>query len=162
MKGTWQTKNQNMMELCKEVRKLKENFVSFEINHIRRVLFKLPSCIAFLRWWFDISMNSETTLFCLVLHQRHLILPRPSLHIWCFCTEVVSSVCLVGQAKTTAISLRHWYFLVLLIFSTFCFCMKEWNAEADRQANIAITLSSKIHLLVLFLSNSHTCFHNHE
>uniref|UniRef100_A0A0D3HED8 RNase H type-1 domain-containing protein n=1 Tax=Oryza barthii TaxID=65489 RepID=A0A0D3HED8_9ORYZ len=36
VKGTWQTKNQNMMELCKEVRKLKENFVSFEINHIRR------------------------------------------------------------------------------------------------------------------------------
>uniref|UniRef100_A0A0E0EYN0 RNase H type-1 domain-containing protein n=1 Tax=Oryza meridionalis TaxID=40149 RepID=A0A0E0EYN0_9ORYZ len=36
VKGTWQTKNQNMMELCKEVRKLKENFVSFEINHVRR------------------------------------------------------------------------------------------------------------------------------
>uniref|UniRef100_A0A0D9XKB7 RNase H type-1 domain-containing protein n=1 Tax=Leersia perrieri TaxID=77586 RepID=A0A0D9XKB7_9ORYZ len=33
VKGTWQTKNQNMMELCKEVRKLKENFISFEINH---------------------------------------------------------------------------------------------------------------------------------
>uniref|UniRef100_A0A0E0M8C8 RNase H type-1 domain-containing protein n=1 Tax=Oryza punctata TaxID=4537 RepID=A0A0E0M8C8_ORYPU len=36
VKGTWQTKNQNMMELCKEVRKLKENFISFEINHVRR------------------------------------------------------------------------------------------------------------------------------
>ncbi|XP_006661832.1 uncharacterized protein LOC102712664 [Oryza brachyantha] len=36
VKGTWQTKNHNMMKLCKEARKLKENFVSFEINHVRR------------------------------------------------------------------------------------------------------------------------------
>lgn len=36
VKGTWQTKHQNMMELCKEVRKLQENFISFEINHVRR------------------------------------------------------------------------------------------------------------------------------
>ncbi|TVU30465.1 hypothetical protein EJB05_22090, partial [Eragrostis curvula] len=36
VKGIWQTKNQNMMELCQEVRRLKENFVSFEINHVPR------------------------------------------------------------------------------------------------------------------------------
>ncbi|RLN38989.1 uncharacterized protein C2845_PM01G40740 [Panicum miliaceum] len=34
--GVWQTKHQNMMELCNEVRRLKENFLSFEINHVRR------------------------------------------------------------------------------------------------------------------------------
>ncbi|KAL6842441.1 hypothetical protein ACP4OV_027868 [Aristida adscensionis] len=34
--GKWQTKNQNMMELCNEVRRLKEKFHSFEINHVRR------------------------------------------------------------------------------------------------------------------------------
>ncbi|KAK2630789.1 hypothetical protein QOZ80_UnG0725720 [Eleusine coracana subsp. coracana] len=36
VKGIWQTKNQNMMELCQEVRRLKENFVSFEISHVLR------------------------------------------------------------------------------------------------------------------------------
>lgn len=36
VKGTWQAKKENMMELCKEVRKLQENFVSFEVNHVRR------------------------------------------------------------------------------------------------------------------------------
>ncbi|XP_039784094.1 uncharacterized protein LOC120650866 isoform X2 [Panicum virgatum] len=34
--GVWQTKHQNMMELCNEVRRLKENFLSFEITHVRR------------------------------------------------------------------------------------------------------------------------------
>ncbi|CAN6299195.1 unnamed protein product [Urochloa humidicola] len=34
--GVWQTKHQNMMELCNEVRRLKENFLSFEISHVRR------------------------------------------------------------------------------------------------------------------------------
>jgi len=36
VKGTWQAKKENMMELCKEVRKLQENFISFEVNHVRR------------------------------------------------------------------------------------------------------------------------------
>ncbi|CAL4917036.1 unnamed protein product [Urochloa decumbens] len=34
--GVWQTKHQNMMELCNEVRRLKENFLSFQISHVRR------------------------------------------------------------------------------------------------------------------------------
>ncbi|XP_066340737.1 uncharacterized protein [Miscanthus floridulus] len=34
--GDWQTKNQNMKELCNEVRQLKENFNSFEISHVPR------------------------------------------------------------------------------------------------------------------------------
>lgn len=34
--GVWQTKHQNMMELCNEVRRLKQNFHSFEISHVRR------------------------------------------------------------------------------------------------------------------------------
>ncbi|KAL6641030.1 hypothetical protein ACP70R_019211 [Stipagrostis hirtigluma subsp. patula] len=37
VRGIWQTKNQNMAELCNEVRRLKENFHSFEINHVRRM-----------------------------------------------------------------------------------------------------------------------------
>jgi ribonuclease HI len=41
VKGTWQAKKENMMELCKEVRKLQENFISFEVNHVRRVLYIL-------------------------------------------------------------------------------------------------------------------------
>uniref|UniRef100_A0A0A9D545 RNase H type-1 domain-containing protein n=1 Tax=Arundo donax TaxID=35708 RepID=A0A0A9D545_ARUDO len=46
VKGIWQTKNQNMMELCQEVRRLKENFLSFEINHVRRVYAYPPlQCI---------------------------------------------------------------------------------------------------------------------
>ncbi|VAH04016.1 uncharacterized protein LOC125508365 [Triticum urartu] len=36
VKGTWQAKKENMMELCKEVRKLQENFISFEVHHVRR------------------------------------------------------------------------------------------------------------------------------
>ncbi|KAM0915801.1 hypothetical protein ACQ4PT_010565 [Festuca glaucescens] len=36
VKGTWQAKKENMMELCKEVKKLQENFISFEVNHVRR------------------------------------------------------------------------------------------------------------------------------
>ncbi|KAL6641029.1 hypothetical protein ACP70R_019210 [Stipagrostis hirtigluma subsp. patula] len=36
--GIWQVRKQNMMELCNEVRKLKEKFQSFEINHVRREL----------------------------------------------------------------------------------------------------------------------------
>uniref|UniRef100_N1QW33 Uncharacterized protein n=1 Tax=Aegilops tauschii TaxID=37682 RepID=N1QW33_AEGTA len=69
VKGTWQAKKENMMELCKEVRNLQENFISFEVHHVRR------------------------TAICLAL----LICP-------------------------------------------FSEC-KEWNSEADRQANIAITLA---------------------
>ncbi|CAD6212800.1 unnamed protein product [Miscanthus lutarioriparius] len=34
--GVWQTRNQNMKELCNEVRQLKENFNSFEISHVPR------------------------------------------------------------------------------------------------------------------------------
>ncbi|XP_066386415.1 uncharacterized protein [Miscanthus floridulus] len=34
--GVWQVKQPNMIELCKEVRRLKENFHSFEIIHVRR------------------------------------------------------------------------------------------------------------------------------
>jgi hypothetical protein len=30
------------MELCQEVKRLKENFVSFEISHVRLVLFVSP------------------------------------------------------------------------------------------------------------------------
>jgi hypothetical protein len=41
VKGTWQAKKENMMELCKEVKKLQENFISFEVNHVRRVLYIL-------------------------------------------------------------------------------------------------------------------------
>ncbi|VAH16061.1 unnamed protein product [Triticum turgidum subsp. durum] len=41
VKGTWQAKKENMMELCKEVRKLQENFISFEVHHVRRVLYIL-------------------------------------------------------------------------------------------------------------------------
>lgn len=32
----WQTKNQNMAELCKEVKRLKQMFASFKINHVLR------------------------------------------------------------------------------------------------------------------------------
>ncbi|KAG0457241.1 hypothetical protein HPP92_022090 [Vanilla planifolia] len=32
----WQTKNQNMADLCKEVKKLKEKFLSFNIMHVKR------------------------------------------------------------------------------------------------------------------------------
>ncbi|RWW02411.1 hypothetical protein GW17_00034500 [Ensete ventricosum] len=33
----WQTKNQNMASLCKEVKGLKDSFLSFHINHVKRV-----------------------------------------------------------------------------------------------------------------------------
>ncbi|XP_020094104.1 uncharacterized protein LOC109714090 isoform X1 [Ananas comosus] len=36
VKGLWQTKNQNMIELCKEVNELKERFLDFEISHMKR------------------------------------------------------------------------------------------------------------------------------
>ncbi|XP_039134963.1 uncharacterized protein Mb2253c-like isoform X2 [Dioscorea cayenensis subsp. rotundata] len=36
VQGRWQTKNQNMAELCKVVKQLKERFISFQINHVLR------------------------------------------------------------------------------------------------------------------------------
>ncbi|XP_020259975.1 uncharacterized protein LOC109836481 isoform X2 [Asparagus officinalis] len=36
VQGRWQTKHQNMIELCKEVKQLEKNFLSFQINHVRR------------------------------------------------------------------------------------------------------------------------------
>lgn len=35
--GIWKCKNQNMAELSKIVKELKDHFVSFQINHIYRV-----------------------------------------------------------------------------------------------------------------------------
>ncbi|XP_072983949.1 uncharacterized protein [Typha latifolia] len=36
VQGLWQTKHQDMIKLCKEVKELQENFLSFEINHMKR------------------------------------------------------------------------------------------------------------------------------
>lgn len=38
MKGIWQTKHQNMIELCKQAKELKDKFLSFQIVHVRREL----------------------------------------------------------------------------------------------------------------------------
>jgi len=38
IQGLWKTKNQNMADLCKEAKELKDKFVSFQINHIVREL----------------------------------------------------------------------------------------------------------------------------
>ena len=37
IQGLWKTKNQNMADLCKEAKELKDKFVSFQINHVLRV-----------------------------------------------------------------------------------------------------------------------------
>ncbi|KAJ0986923.1 hypothetical protein J5N97_005279 [Dioscorea zingiberensis] len=37
VQGLWQTKNQNMADLCKVVKELKDMFVSVQINHVKRV-----------------------------------------------------------------------------------------------------------------------------
>lgn len=37
VQGLWKVKNQNMSDLCEEVKELKEKFVSFEISHVLRV-----------------------------------------------------------------------------------------------------------------------------
>lgn len=37
IQGLWKTKNQNMADLCKEAKELKDKFLSFQINHIVRV-----------------------------------------------------------------------------------------------------------------------------
>ncbi|XP_050271339.1 uncharacterized protein LOC126714962 isoform X1 [Quercus robur] len=36
IQGLWKTKNQNMADLCKEAKELKDKFVSFQINHVLR------------------------------------------------------------------------------------------------------------------------------
>lgn len=36
VQGIWQTKHQNMIELCKEVKELKNKFLSFQISHVKR------------------------------------------------------------------------------------------------------------------------------
>ncbi|KAJ4978006.1 hypothetical protein NE237_008786 [Protea cynaroides] len=36
VQGMWKTKNQNMSDLCKEVTKLKDKFLSFQISHVYR------------------------------------------------------------------------------------------------------------------------------
>lgn len=38
IQGLWKIKNQNMADLCKEAKELKDKFVSFQINHIVREL----------------------------------------------------------------------------------------------------------------------------
>lgn len=38
VQGLWQTKNQNMADLCKVVKELKDMFVSVQINHVKRDL----------------------------------------------------------------------------------------------------------------------------
>ncbi|WOL06190.1 hypothetical protein Cni_G14922 [Canna indica] len=38
VQGLWQTKNQNMIELCKEVKELRKEFSSFKIVHVKREL----------------------------------------------------------------------------------------------------------------------------
>ena len=37
IQGVWKTKNQNMADLCKVAKDLKDKFVSFQINHVLRV-----------------------------------------------------------------------------------------------------------------------------
>lgn len=37
VQGLWKVKNQNLSDLCEEVKELKEKFVSFEISHVLRV-----------------------------------------------------------------------------------------------------------------------------
>ncbi|XP_066340980.1 uncharacterized protein [Miscanthus floridulus] len=58
--GVWQTRNQNMKELCNEVTQLKGNFDSFKISHVPRV------CNAFIVLYIY-------KLASLVLHHRHLV-----------------------------------------------------------------------------------------
>uniref|UniRef100_A0A6P3ZK21 uncharacterized protein LOC107415392 isoform X1 n=1 Tax=Ziziphus jujuba TaxID=326968 RepID=A0A6P3ZK21_ZIZJJ len=38
VQGLWKTKNQNMAELCKQAKELKEKFISFQIDHVMREL----------------------------------------------------------------------------------------------------------------------------
>lgn len=38
VQGLWQTKHQNMIELCKEVKELKSQFLAFQISHVKREL----------------------------------------------------------------------------------------------------------------------------
>lgn len=54
VQGLWKVKNQNMSDLCEEVKELKDKFVSFEISHVLRVrkveslsLFMIFSFIGF-------------------------------------------------------------------------------------------------------------------
>lgn len=37
IQGLWKTKNQNMADLCKEAKELKDKFLTFEIYHVFRV-----------------------------------------------------------------------------------------------------------------------------
>lgn len=37
VQGKWKLKNQNMANLCKVAKELKDRFTSFQIEHVRRV-----------------------------------------------------------------------------------------------------------------------------
>lgn len=37
VQGLWRTKTQNMSDLCKVAKELKDQFASFEIRHVERV-----------------------------------------------------------------------------------------------------------------------------
>lgn len=52
VQGLWKVKNQNMSDLCEEVKELKDKFVSFEISHVLRVR-KVESLFSF----YDISLH---------------------------------------------------------------------------------------------------------
>lgn len=44
VQGLWKCKNQNMAELCKVAKEFKDQFMSFEINHVERVRINYYCC----------------------------------------------------------------------------------------------------------------------
>lgn len=45
VQGLWKTKTQNMTELCKVAKELKDKFSTFEINHVERVHITKQLCL---------------------------------------------------------------------------------------------------------------------
>lgn len=51
VQGLWKLKNQNMADLCKVAKELKDRFLSFEIRHVERVIRITPVfCFEFLHF----------------------------------------------------------------------------------------------------------------
>lgn len=60
VQGLWKLKNQNMADLCKVAKELKDRFLSFEIRHVERVISITPVCLL----WISALFRSFPSVWC--------------------------------------------------------------------------------------------------
>lgn len=106
VQGLWKTKNQNMAELCKQAKELKEKFISFQIDHVMRVctdnFFMIWSCVYL---FFPFLSGAAVNLIGL------LPFSFPGVEYWGWCASKPSSKSQGWE--------RFGYFLFFIFYSIF-------------------------------------------